>query len=122
MNNACDILSDTICVFFTPSAWFFSRSRCSGFFFTSIIKPFSEINKINTGFFYLKHVLILLIVHQSGQVEWMKQMKETLYGPEVTNLKTWPKIIRIIMKRMNIVFDFLLMESGVITITTVMQK
>lgn len=112
----------------------FQDQDVRGFFFTSIIKPFSEINKINTGFFLFKlelhgiqihfqtHVLILLIVHQSGQVEWMKQMKETLYGPEVTNLKTWPKIIRIIMKRMNIVFDFLLMESGVITITTVMQK
>lgn len=62
---------------------------------------------------------IQLFVHQSGQVERMKQMKETLYGPEVTkksNLKTRHKIIRIIMKRMNIVFDLLSMEVGVITI------
>lgn len=61
----------------------------------------------------------MFFVHQSGQVERMKQMKETLSGPEVTkmsNLKTGPKIIRIIMTTMNIVFDFLSMESGVITI------
>lgn len=96
--------------------------------YTSIIIRISEINKINTGLCKLElngnyihfqtHVSVLF-VHQSGQVERMKQMNETLSGPEVTkmsNLKTGPKIIRIIMTRTNIVFDFLSMESGVITI------
>lgn len=100
------------------------------FVYTSIIIRISEIDKINTGFLFKlelngiqihfqTHVSVMFFVHQSGQVERMKQMKETLSGPEVTkmsNLKTGPKIIRIIMTRTNIVFDFLSMESGVITI------
>lgn len=53
MNNVCDILLDIICVFFILFVWFFLRLRCLGFFFIFIIKFFSEINKINIGFFYL---------------------------------------------------------------------